>query len=126
MLPTARRLTPADPLEEALLSRPLWDWRGPDPAVQEVLHRCSVGDDVGAVAAAELLLDRRSVPGLTVSDDVLDELPLDALEAALLSRVDGATPLARVLDDCGLDPVDAVRTLCLLLDRHLIVLRSRP
>src|ERR1700691_5621398 len=72
----ARPLVTLDPLEEALLSRPLWDAREPEPAIHEILYRFSMGDEVGAVAAAKLLLDGRRAPALTVSVDVLDELRL--------------------------------------------------
>jgi hypothetical protein len=112
-----------DPLEEALLARPLWDSREPEPAIHEILYRFSVGDEVGAVAAAKLLLDGRSAPALTVSFDVLDELVLDYRATLLLARMDGTTSLSGVLDDCGLDTSDAVRTVCELVERRIIVLR---
>jgi len=114
-----------DPLEEALLARPLWDSREPEPAVHEVLYRFSVGDAAGAVAAAEILLDGRRAPALTVSFDVLDELPLDHSAVVVLGMVDGTTSLSRVFYDCGLELELAVRTVCALLDRHIIVLRER-
>jgi hypothetical protein len=113
-----------DPLEEALLSRPLWDSREPEPAVHELLYRFAVGDEVGAIAAAELLLDGRRVPALTVSRDVLDELELDHRAALVLAQVDGATPLSRVLRDSCLDRGDALRTVCELVERHILMLRD--
>jgi hypothetical protein len=113
-----------DPLEEALLSRPLWDSREPEPAVHEILYRFSMGDGVGAIAAASLLLDGRRVPALTVSLDVLDELELDHRAALVLAQVDGATPLSRVLEDSCLSPGDAIRTLCELMERRILVLRA--
>jgi hypothetical protein len=112
-----------DPLEEALLARPLWDSREPEPAVHEILYRFSVGDEVGAVAAARVLLDGRCAPALTVSFDVLDELLLDYRATLLLSYVDGTTPLSWILDGCGLGSTEAVRTLCELVERRIIVLR---
>jgi hypothetical protein len=117
-----------DPLEEALLARPLWDSRQPEPAVHEILYRFSVGDEVGAVAAADLLLDGRRAPALTVSLDVLDELDLDHRAAVFLGQVDGTTPLSQLLRECGLEMEQAVRTLCELVERRIIVLRavSRP
>jgi hypothetical protein len=119
--PIARTL---DPLEEALLSRPLWDSRVPEPAVHELLYRFAMGDAAGAIAAAELLLDGRRAPALTVSLDVLDELELDHRAALLLAQVDGTTPLSRVLRDSCLEPGDALRTLCDLVERRILVLRS--
>ncbi|HEY6462380.1 MAG TPA: hypothetical protein VIY73_19565 [Polyangiaceae bacterium] len=113
-----------DPLEEALLSRPLWDSREPEPAVHEILYRFTVGDEVGAIAAAGLLLDGRRVPALTVSLDVLDELPLDHRAALVLAQVDGTTPLSRVLEDSCLERGTALRTLCELVERHILVLRQ--
>jgi hypothetical protein len=122
-----RRKVPAastlDPLEEALLSRPIWDSREPEPAVHEILYRFSVGDDAGAVAAGEILLDGRRAPALTVTYDVLDELELDTRAALVLAKVDGTTPLSRVLRDCGLDRAAALRTLCDLVERRIVVLR---
>jgi hypothetical protein len=121
----ARPLVALDPLEEALLSRPLWDSREPEPAIHEILYRFSMGDEVGAVAAAKLLLDGRRVPALTVSLDVLDELDLDHRAAVFLARVDGTTSLSGVLDTCGLDPCAGVRTVCDLVERRIVVLRAR-
>jgi hypothetical protein len=118
-----RPVSTLDPLEEALLARPVWDSREPEPAIHEILYRFSVGDEVGAVASARLLLDGRSVPALTVSFDVLDELELDFRAAVLLGRVDATTPLSRVLAECGLCASDAVRTVCDLVERRIIVLR---
>jgi hypothetical protein len=118
----SRRL---DPLEEALLARPIWDSRQPEPAIHEILYRLSVGDEAGAIAAAEVLLDGRRVPALTVSFDVLDEIELDGRAVELLAHVNGTTPLSRVLDDCRLERASAVRTLCELVERRIIVLRSR-
>lgn len=119
----ARPMLSLDPLEEALLARPLWDSREPEPAVHEILYRFSVGDEVGAVAAARVLLDGRCAPALTVSFDVLDELLLDYRATLLLSYVDGTTPLSWILDGCGLGSTEAVRTLCELVERRIIVLR---
>jgi hypothetical protein len=123
-----RRKVPAavtlDPLEEALLSRPLWDSREPEPAVHEVLYRFAMGDSVGAIASASLLLDGRRVPALTVSLDVLDELELDHRAALVLAQVDGATPLSRVLEDSCLSRGDAIRTVCELIERRILVLRA--
>ncbi|MGD0525456.1 MAG: hypothetical protein ABSE49_09950 [Polyangiaceae bacterium] len=113
-----------DPLEEALLSRPLWDSREPEPAVHELLYRFAVGDEVGAIAAAALLLDGRRVPALTVSLDVLDELELDYRATSVLGLVDGTTPLSELLAQSCLSPGDALRTMCELVERRILVLRQ--
>lgn len=122
-----RRKAPAastlDPLEEALLSRPIWDSREPEPAIHEILYRFSVGDEAGAIAAGDILLDGRRAPALTVTYDVLDELELDQRAALVLARIDGTTPLSRVLRSCGLDRAEALRTLCDLVERRIVVLR---
>jgi len=113
-----------DPLESALLARPLWDSREPEPAIHELLYRFAVGDEVGAIAAADLLLDGRRVPALTVSLAVLDELELDHRADMVLAHADGATPLSQVLAACGLDRAAALRTLCDLVERRILVLRN--
>jgi hypothetical protein len=113
-----------DPLEEALFSRPVWDSREPEPSAREVLDRFAMGDEVGAIAAAELLLDGRRVPALTVSVDVLDEIELDHRAALVLAQVDGATPLSEVLALSGLARGDAIRTVCELVERRILVMRQ--
>ena len=113
-----------DPLEEALLSRPVWDSREPEPAVHEILYRFAMGDEVGAVAAADLLMDGRRVPALTVSLDVLDELELDHRAALVLDHVDGTTDLSGVLRACCLAKGEALRTVCDLVERRILVLRA--
>jgi hypothetical protein len=120
----ARAVAVLDPLEQAFLARPLWDSREPEPAIHEILYRFSVGDAAGAVAAAQLLLDGRRAPAFTVSMDVLDELELDHPAVVFLAKVDGTTPLSRVLQDCGLEMCDGLRTVCELVERRIIVLRA--
>ena len=119
----SRRRITLDPLEEALISRPIWDSREPEPAIHEILYRLEMGDDAGAVAAVWVLLDGRRAPALTVSPDVLDELQLDPRAALFLGRVDGATPLSEVVQHCGLCAIDAVRVFCSLVERRIIILR---
>lgn len=91
--------------------------------MHEILYRFSVGDEAGAIAAGDILLDGRRAPALTVTYDVLDELELDQLAAMILAKVDGTTSLSRVLRDCGLDRAAALRTLCDLVERRIVVLR---
>jgi hypothetical protein len=122
--PKAPEASSPDPLEEALLSRPLWDSREPEPAVHEILYRFAMGDEVGAIAAADLLLEGRRVPALTVSLDVLDELELDHRAALVLAHVDGTTDLSGVLRCCCLGRGEALRTVCDLVERRILVLRS--
>ena len=62
---TVRRIAQAsslDPLEDALLSRPHWDSASREPAVHELLYRFAMGDETGALTAADLLLDSTSRP----------------------------------------------------------------
>jgi hypothetical protein len=117
-------LSALDPLEEALLSRPLWDSREPEPTIHEVLYRFAMGDELGAIAAGDLLLDGRRVPALTVSFDVLDEIELDHRAALVLAHIDGATLLSCVLANSGLARGEALRTMCELVERRIVVLRS--
>jgi hypothetical protein len=120
----ARPSSRLDPLEEALLAYPALDSREPEPAVYEILNRLVMGDTTGALAAAEPLLVGHRVPALTVSLDVLDEIELDTCAGLLLAHIDGMTELSRVLAQSGLALVDGVRTLCDLIDRRIVVLRS--
>jgi hypothetical protein len=122
--PKAPAAVSPDPLEEALLSRPLWDSREPEPAIHEILYRFAMGDEVGAIAAADLLLEGRRVPALTVSLDVLDELELDHRAALVLAHVDGTTDLSGVLRGCCLGKGEAIRTVCDLVERRILVLRA--
>jgi hypothetical protein len=114
-----------DPLEEALVAKPLWNSRRPDPLVHELLYRFGAGDEAGALAVVDRLVVGRRVPALTVSPDVLDELDLDHCAALVLAYIDGVTDLSRVLNACGLPRVEALRTLCALVERRIIVLRTR-
>jgi hypothetical protein len=118
--------TPLDPLEEALLSRPLWDSREPDSAIHEILYRFSLGDIAGALAAADLSLRDRRVPALRVSFDILDEIELDHCAVLVLAHIDGVTDLSQVLSGCGLSHAEGLRTLCELVERRIVVLRSYP
>jgi hypothetical protein len=128
--PSGRRLTvrgtasAVDPLEEALVSRRSWDLHEPDRAVHEVLFRFAVGDEAGAIVAAERLMVGRRVPALTVSLDIVDEIELDHCAALVLSYIDGMTDVSHVLNACGLPRVEALRTLCALIDRRIVVLRA--
>jgi hypothetical protein len=42
----------------------------------------------------------------------------------VLACVDGMTTLSCVVENCGLGRVEALRTLCELVERRLVVLRS--
>jgi hypothetical protein len=113
-----------DPLEEALLARPRWDLREPDPAVHEVLLRFAMGDAAGAIVAADRLQVGRRVPALTVSLDIVDEIDLDHCAALVLAYIDGMIDVSQVLNACGLPRGDALRTLCALVERRIVVLRA--
>jgi hypothetical protein len=128
--PSGRRLTardaasPLDPLEEALVSRRSWDLREPDGAVHELLVRFAVGDEAGAIVAADRLLVGRRVPALTVSLDIVDEIELDHCAALVLAYIDGMTDVSHVLNACGLPRAEALRTLCALIERRIVMLRA--
>ena len=62
-------------------------------------------------------------PRRRVGEIVLDELVLDTRATLFLSFVDGATPLSWILGACGLDSGSAMRTLCELVERRILVLR---
>jgi hypothetical protein len=113
-----------DPIEEALLSRPPWDSRRLEPAVHEVLYRFDTGDVNGALAAADVLFDGCRVPALTVSLDVLDEIELDHCAVLVLAYTDGLTDVSQVVRQSGLPREDVLRTLCELIERRILVLRS--
>jgi hypothetical protein len=112
-----------DPLEEALLSRPLWDSREPEPAVHENLYRFALGDWAGGIAAASLLLDGRRVPSLGPSLAILDDLNLDFRASLILEQVDDIRPLYEVLARSSLPYVDALRLFCELVEQRILVLR---
>jgi hypothetical protein len=132
--PSGRRLTARshgahtahalDPLEQALLPRYPWDAREPDPAVQEVLIRFAMGDEAGAIVAADRLNVGQRVPALTVSLDIVDEIDLDHCAALVLAYIDGMIDVSQVLNACGLPRAAALRTLCALVERRLVVLRA--
>jgi hypothetical protein len=66
----------------------------------------------------------RLVPRLTVSLDVLDELELDHCAALFLAHIDGRADLSHILNGCALPRVKALRTLCVLIERHIVVVRG--
>jgi hypothetical protein len=89
--------------------------------VDELLYRLSVGDNAGALDAAQALFDTRRIPVLV--------LPLQTMTALfgyradlLLSCIDGATPLSDVIDASGMEMLDALRALGELLAENVIAL----
>jgi hypothetical protein len=117
---------PHDALEDALLGRLRRDSRELEPGIREVSRCFAVGDEAGAVAVATELLDGSRVPALTVSLDVLDEIALDRCATLVLAHIDGMTVLSWVLGRCGLSREDALRTMCELVERRIVILRSIP
>jgi hypothetical protein len=118
-----------DPLEEALLARCPCSSRTPDAGVRALLRTfASSGEcsDIGEISDAELAASGRLVPRLTVSPDVLDELELDRCAALVLSHIDGRAGLSQVLNRCGLPRTASLRTLCVLIERHIVVIRPDP
>lgn len=106
--------------------RPTWRPSGVRAVVlpvDELLYRFAVGDREGAVAAAGVILDRSHVPLLLAAGSELADAMLDARARWLLPFIDGLTPLALVLDHCGLPRADALEAFCELLERGIVALR---
>jgi hypothetical protein len=89
--------------------------------IDELLYRISMGDNAGALDAAQALFDAGCIPVLV--------LPLHAMTALvgyradlLLTCIDGTTPLAKVIEGSGLDMLDALRAIGELLSENIIVL----
>jgi hypothetical protein len=125
----AQPRTSLDPLEEALLARCPCSSRTPDAGQRALLRTfasSAEGNDLGAVSDTELAAWGRLVPRVTVSPDVLDELELDHCAALVLAHIDGRAGLSQVLDTCGLPLTAALRTLCVLVERHIVVIRPDP
>jgi hypothetical protein len=113
-----------DPMEEALLARTPWSFSETDLAVRRACQRLAFGDEVGATAALRLIATRHAILVTTVSADVLDEIELDRCAALFLAHIDGRADLSRVLSACPLSEVECVRTLCELIERRIVAIRS--
>jgi hypothetical protein len=90
--------------------------------IHELLYRFDVGDHLGALAAAEALLDRSLVPLIVVPDELLGAMRVETSTALLLASIDGRSSLEVVLERCGLPFTDALRALCDLLDARYVAL----
>jgi hypothetical protein len=88
--------------------------------VDELLYRMGVGDHGGAVDVAQELMEDRAVPIMLLPPDVVRDMVLEYRENLLLSFIDGHSSLEKVLQDSGLDMLDALRALCELLDQRVI------
>ena len=91
--------------------------------IQEVLARFELGDFLGALAVAGELLDDGRVPTVIVSRDQLHAFRLEDREELIVSLIDGKTSLEVVLENTGLPMIDALRTLCELVEKRVVALR---
>ena len=90
--------------------------------VDELLYRIAMGDHGGALDAAQDLFDRRHIPVLVLPLSSLSDTMLGYSEELLLSFIDGNACLADVIEDSGLEMLDALRALCELLEKDIITL----
>jgi len=81
-----------------------------------------MGDHGGALDAAQDLFDRRHIPVLVLPLSSLSDTMLGYREELLLSFIDGNARLADVIEDSGLEMLDALRALCELLEKDIITL----
>jgi hypothetical protein len=88
--------------------------------VDELLYRMSMGDNGGALDAAQDLFDARYVPVVVLPPLGGTDMRLGYREQLLLTLIDGTAPLADVLEGSGLEMLDALRALCELLEKDVI------
>ena len=124
-----------------------------DPMV-EMRDRYAVGDFTGALAMAEKLLveapenaeanrymvscrdiltqmytarlgSTAQVPKVVLAGDQIRWLTLDHRSGFLLSCIDGVSSVEEILDVSGMQPLDALRILCELMQQGVIEMRLR-
>ena len=88
--------------------------------VDELLYRMAMGDNGGALDAAQELFDARYVPVLVLPPLEPSDVTLGYREHLLLSFIDGGAPLGEVLEESGLEMLDGLRALCELLEKDII------
>lgn len=122
---------------------------------QEMADRFALGDFSGALSVAELILGTRGQdpaaqryaeacrekleqlyasrlgsfaarPRVVVGDTNVRWLGLDHRAGFLLSRVDGTSTVEEIIDTSGMPRLEALRTLCDLLDLRALELQSPP
>jgi hypothetical protein len=129
------------------------DLTEPDPLL-EMRDRYAVGDFTGALAIAEKVLDESpsngeanrymvscrdiltqmytarlgstgQVPRVLLGADQVRWLTLDHRSGFLLACIDGACTIEEILDVSGMQPLDALRILCELLQQGVIEMKPR-
>jgi hypothetical protein len=128
--PQRRRQSAVDARESGVLEKSMrrqWEEaerfappRG-DDRIEELLFRFEVGDYLGALSLSDALLGAR--PERLVPADVARRIGLDHREGMLFDQIDGASCLEDVLETTGLPMVDALRSLCSLVQKKVVALR---
>jgi len=90
--------------------------------VDELLYRLAVGDMEGVLDAAQVLFDAGSVPVLELPPHTLPGTHFGFDAEVLLSCVDGSLSLKEVIDESGLEMMDALRGLSELLSENVLAL----
>jgi hypothetical protein len=88
--------------------------------IEELLFRFEMGDYLGALALSDSLLGTR--PVLLMPRELTPRLGVAEREAFLLQIIDGLTNLEEVVDASGLPMVEALRSLCSLVQKRIIEL----
>lgn len=91
--------------------------------VDELLYRFEMGDTAGALDAAQALLDEEPKPIVMMPATLSAELLLGHREEYLLGFIDGHATLEEVIRSTGLSMLEALRSVCDLLDKRVIALR---
>jgi hypothetical protein len=83
-----------------------------------------VGDQSGVLDAAEELLADGVVVRIVLPPEVIATMMLEYRESMLLAYVSGSSTLKQVIQETGLEMIDALRALCELVDRRIVVLHE--
>jgi hypothetical protein len=89
--------------------------------IEELVFRFEVGDYLGALSLSDALL--RARPERLVSASVARRMGLDNREAMLFDLIDDRSCLEDVLETSGLPMLDALRSLCSLVQKKVIAVR---
>jgi hypothetical protein len=92
--------------------------------VDELVYRMGVGDQSGVLDAAEELLADGVVVRIVLPPEVIATMMLEYRESMLLAYVSGSSTLKQVIQETGLEMIDALRALCELVDRRIVVLHE--
>jgi hypothetical protein len=91
--------------------------------IDEVLYRMSVGDYDGALTVGQSLMVDDPIPLVIIPKLLIEAMKLAHREEYVLSFVDGWSTMREVVTATRLPEVDALRTLCELLEKSVIALR---